>query len=194
MKYHWRVLQLLPGAERPSYAGLRVEVLERADGELLIRYQGEDVDFQEGSPPSSALWGAASGCSPGAGFQDATDGLAHGYVNGHMNEAQRERLAALEPAAEEAAEGVAAKRRGGKEKPVRHQLHRTPTPTQQASWEAVHLARRQGLSFRAIARKLGMARDTVGKHLKADSPPTKKLSVKERAKAEALAASTMAND
>ena len=32
VKYQWRVLQLLPGAERPSYAGLRVEVLERADG------------------------------------------------------------------------------------------------------------------------------------------------------------------
>ena len=35
VKYHWRVLQLLPGAERPSYAGLRVDVLERADGELM---------------------------------------------------------------------------------------------------------------------------------------------------------------
>ncbi len=41
VKYQWRVLQLLPGAERPSYAGLRVDVLERADGELMIRYQGE---------------------------------------------------------------------------------------------------------------------------------------------------------
>ena len=29
------------------------------------------------------------------------------------------------------------RRRGGKAKPVRHQLHRTPTPTQQARWEAV---------------------------------------------------------
>ena len=48
VKYQWRVLQLLPGAERPSYAGLRVEVLERADGELLIRYHGEAVDFQRG--------------------------------------------------------------------------------------------------------------------------------------------------
>ena len=63
VKYHWRVLQLLPGSERPSYAGLRVDVLERADGELLIRYHGEAVDFQEGPPPSSALWGAASACS-----------------------------------------------------------------------------------------------------------------------------------
>ena len=51
VKYHWRVLQLLPGAERPSYAGLRVDVLERADGELMIRYQGEAVDYQEGPPP-----------------------------------------------------------------------------------------------------------------------------------------------
>ena len=66
VKYHWRVLQLLPGAERPSYAGLRVDVLERADGELMIRYQGEAVDYQEGPPPSSALWGAAGACSPPA--------------------------------------------------------------------------------------------------------------------------------
>ncbi len=66
VKYHWRVLQLLPGAERPSYAGVRMDVLERADGELMIRYQGEAVDYQEGPPPFSALWGAASACSPPA--------------------------------------------------------------------------------------------------------------------------------
>ena len=29
VNYHWRVLQLLPGMDRPSYAGLQVEVLER---------------------------------------------------------------------------------------------------------------------------------------------------------------------
>ena len=67
VKYHWRVLQLLPGQERPSYAGLRVDVMERADGDLMIRYQGEAVDYQEGPPPSSALWGAVSACSPGMG-------------------------------------------------------------------------------------------------------------------------------
>ena len=33
VKYNWRVLQLLPDQERTSYAGLRVEVLERPDGE-----------------------------------------------------------------------------------------------------------------------------------------------------------------
>ena len=90
VKYQWRVPQLLPGAERPSYAGLRVEVLERADGELLIRYHGEAVDFQEGPPPSSALWGAASVCTSGPELQKG----AAGVVNSHLNEAQRERLAA----------------------------------------------------------------------------------------------------
>ena len=138
VKYHWRVLQLLPGAERPSYAGLRVDVLERADGELMIRYQGEAVDYQEGPPPSSALWGAASACSPGPEQQEG----AAGVVNSHLNEAQRERLAALESSEssdnnEANDEDVATRVRGGKRKPVRHQLRRTPTETQQARWEAV---------------------------------------------------------
>ncbi|MCY4554786.1 MAG: hypothetical protein OXF79_00040 [Chloroflexi bacterium] len=53
----WRVLQLLPGAERPSYTGLQVEVLERADGELMIKYQGEIVEFQEGDPPALPITG-----------------------------------------------------------------------------------------------------------------------------------------
>ena len=135
VKYQWRVLQLLPGAERPSYAGLRVEVLERADGELMLRYQGKAVDNQEGPPPSSALWGADTGCSPDPEFQKVADGVA----GSHLDEAQRERMATLESSAEEAA-----KRPGGKAKPVRHQLHRTPTPTQQTHWEAVQQARVQG--------------------------------------------------
>ena len=106
-------------------------------------------------------------------------------ADSHLNAAQRERLSTLESAAKKAAEG-----RAGKGKPVHHQLHRTPTATQQARWEAVQQAKQQGLSLRAIAKNLGMARDTrdtVGKYLKAESPPTKKLSAKERAKAQALA-------
>ena len=47
----------------------------------------------------------------------------------------------------------------------------------------------QGFSLRAIARNLDMAKNTMGKYLKAEGPPTKKLSAKERAKAETLAAS-----
>ena len=169
-----------------------MEVLERADGELMLRYHGEAVDFQEGPPPSSALWGAATGCSPDPELQEVADGTA----SSHLNEAQRERLATLESSDQDEVnvKGKGAKRRGGKAKPVRHQLHRTPTSTQQARWEAVQQAREQGLSLRAISRNLGMARDTVGKYLKADSPPTKKFSAKEFAKAEALAASSTAAD
>ena len=92
VKYHWRVMQLLPGAERPSYAGLRVDVLERANGELMIRYQGEPIDYQEGPPPSSAVWGVASACSPGPEHQEGADGVA----GSHLDTPQRERLAALE--------------------------------------------------------------------------------------------------
>ena len=110
-------------------------------------------------------------------------------VNNHLDMAQRERLSILELAVEEEAQ-----RRGRKGKPVRHKLHRTPTPTQEARWEAVQLAREQGLSLRAIARNLGMAKNTAKKYAEADTPPTKKLSTKERAKAEALAVSLMAAD
>ena len=82
--------------------------------------------------------------------------------------------------------GVAVKGGRGKGTPVRHSLHRTPTPTQQARWEAVQQAREKGLSLRAIARKLGMSRVATRKYAVAESPPTKLLSAKERAKAEAL--------
>ena len=46
VKYQWRVLQLLPEKDRTSYAGLQVKVLERADGQLMIRYQREAADDQ----------------------------------------------------------------------------------------------------------------------------------------------------
>ena len=190
--YNWRVLQLLLGAERPSYAGLQVEVLERADGELLIRYQGEIVDFQEGEPPASARWGEGTGRAP---LPDEPQ-PASGPASSHLDEDQRKLLAALDSSVEKRAKARKAtgKGRAGKEKPVRHQLHRKPTPTQQARWEAVQQAKSRGLSLRAIARELGMAKNTVGKYLKADSPPTKLLSAKERAKAEGLAQVQMAAD
>ena len=187
VKYQWRVVQLLSGEERPSYAGLRVEVLERADGELMTRYQGEVVDFQEGPPPSSALWGAGSGCSSDPELEKVADGVA----SRHLNQAQQALLTTLEPDEDDNGnvEGVATSRRDGREKPPRHQSHRTPTATQQALWEAVQLAWEQGLSLRAITRNLGMAKSTAKRYAVAGSPPTKKLSARERTKVEGMAAS-----
>ena len=192
VKYQWRILQLLPEAERPSYAGLRVDVLERADGELMIRYQGQAVDFQEGPPPTSALWGQGTGHSPSAEGRDTGGEQAAS----HLDEDQRKLLAALESPVEKRAsvKSAAVKGRTGQAKPLRHQLHRMPTATQKARWEAVQKARKQGLSLRAISRTLGIAKNTVKKYMSAESPPTKKLSAKERAKAEALTASPMTTD
>ena len=126
---------MLPEAERPSYAGLRVEVLERADGDLLLRYQRETVDFQEGPPPSSALWAAGSDCSSDPEREKVADGVAIS----HLNQAQQALLTTLASADEDDAnvDGAVTRRRGGKEKPLHHQLHRTPTAIQQACWEAV---------------------------------------------------------
>ena len=150
VKYHWRVLQLLPGMERPSYAGLQVEVLERADGELMIRYHGETVDFQESSQPLSSLWGEVDPRSLDSEPQQVADGKA----NGHLNQAQLELLAALESSheAKVKVKNVSTKGNAGKGKPARHQLHRNPTQSQQARWEAVQQAKSQGISLRAIAR------------------------------------------
>ena len=122
VKYQWRILQLLPEAERPSYAGLRVDVLEQADGELMIRYQGQAVDFQEGPPPSSALWGEGTGHSPSA----EGGGTGGEQAASHLDEDQRKLLAALESPVEKRAsvKGAAVKGRTGEAKPLRHQLHR----------------------------------------------------------------------
>ncbi len=177
--YQWRVLQLLPGAERPSYAGLQVEVLERADGELMIKYQGETVEFQEGDPPASALWGEGTGRSS----TPEKSGAADDQTGSHLDETQQKLLADLESSVEKRTKTKAAASKG---KPLRHQLHRTPTATQQARWEAVHQAKSRGLSVRAIVRELGMSRVATRKYALAESPPTKLLSAKERAKAEAL--------
>ena len=59
VKYHWRVLQLLPDRERPSYAGLRVEVLERPDSELIVPVPGP-YGSHAGTP---AAHGRTVGCS-----------------------------------------------------------------------------------------------------------------------------------
>ena len=65
VKYHWRVLQLLPDRERPSYAGLRVEVLELPNGKLIVQYQGHTVATQEPPPRMGALWASVTAWSPG---------------------------------------------------------------------------------------------------------------------------------
>ncbi len=55
VRYHGRTLQLYPTLERPSYAGVRVEVQERLDGSLLVRHQGKLLTPQEAPPLATEL-------------------------------------------------------------------------------------------------------------------------------------------
>ncbi len=48
--------------------------------------------------------------------------------------------------------------------------------------------------MRVIVREMGMSLVAAGKYADAESPPTKKLRAKERAKGEVLAASLSASD
>lgn len=55
VKYGWRTLQLLPGTERTSYAGARVEVMERPDGELAVYFHGLAIANQLAPPRAGRL-------------------------------------------------------------------------------------------------------------------------------------------
>ncbi len=55
VQYHGRTLQLYPAPERPSYAGVRVEVQERLDGRLLVRHKDQILIPQEAPPLAAEL-------------------------------------------------------------------------------------------------------------------------------------------
>ena len=46
VRYRWQVIQLLPSEERPSYAGVRVEVFEHTDGRLQVAFADGIVPSQ----------------------------------------------------------------------------------------------------------------------------------------------------
>jgi len=144
VKYNWRTLQLLPGDDRLSYAGIVVEVRERLGGELSVVYQGRDIPTQEVPPCRSVL----------------RDG--NGNQVRHLSpEGARftERVVALLPSAEDSGT------------PLTVPKNRRPTPRMQAYRDAVQEAKNRGLSLRAIARELGISRITVTKYAKATNPP-----------------------
>lgn len=65
LEYNWRILQWLPDLERASCAGLRLEVLERPDGQLIVRYEDRPADTQAPPPRTGALWAGLTAWSPG---------------------------------------------------------------------------------------------------------------------------------
>jgi len=140
VKYQWRTLQLLPGAERKSYAGKSVEVWERLDGELTVLYKAHEIETQEAPPRASVV-------RDSGGKDDYKDRARF-----------MKQVEACLPSV----------RKDPKQKVIEP---RRPTPRMQAYWEAIHAAKRRGLTQREIAGELGISRSTVMRYVKLDKPP-----------------------
>ena len=101
----------------------------------------------------------------------------------HISRSQQERLAVLEPAGIDEARVKTAAGKDAVSK-ASNSWERTPTPTHVVRWKAIQQARLKGLYLRAIARELGVARDTARQYPYSGQPPTKKLSAQETRQAE----------
>ena len=159
VKYRWRTLQLLPGRERTSYAGTKVEVLERPGGELSVLHQGETIRSREAPPRAGVLRAARSELARNPDHERIASGLGSGGAP------RRLPVAPAVPAVEGAPNGAAVKPEPGSK-----QL-RPPTPRQLARWKAIQQAQLQGLSMRATARLLGISRVTVSSYVRANGVP-----------------------
>ena len=130
-----------------------------------------------------ALWASVTAWSPGPELKRIVSSVG----DHHISRSQQRRLAALEPVRidEASVKAVGGKDAAEKDTPEKdtpekdtpekdtasqasNPRGRTPTPTQLARWKAIQQARLKGLSPRAIARELGIARDTVRKYAHAE--------------------------
>ncbi len=160
VKYQWRTLQLLPAQDRPSYAGVKVEVLERSDGQLMVQYGEAVIPHQEAPPKAGALRAAQGAQAPTPELAQVVRNL-----NQHsLTRKQLQRLAALGAPADQPADD--------EHEPTPYTPPpRQATPRKHALWKAVHHAKLQGVSLRGIARELGISRNTVRKYVELAAPP-----------------------
>ena len=75
VRYRWRTLQLLPGTDRPTYAGAVVDVLEGLDDSLAVQHEGRDIPSQEAPPRPSVLRGFAGRTTHSPIIHQPTNGL-----------------------------------------------------------------------------------------------------------------------
>ena len=154
VKYRWRTLQLLPGTDRPSYAGAVVDALEGLDGQLAVQREGQIITTREAPQRPNILRNFTR--------KTAHTPTPHLDSNG-LGRRWADKLAQLD---------VEVPRDGaGRVRKAVTPSRRKPTPLQTARWRAVRKAKRKGLSIRGVARELGIHRDTVRKYMDAESPP-----------------------
>ncbi len=162
VRFKLHTLQLLPGPERPSYAGVVVEVLEGLDGQLRVRHDGRIIAALE-APSSPVFLRNGHGCS--APVSVPTSG-AHG-----LGERWTATLKPLDSRVEnEKDQGDNNNSSAAAGNPKATSPHK-PTFLQRERWKAIQKARRKGMSLRAIERELGIHRSTIKKYLDAEGPP-----------------------
>ena len=165
VRFQLHTLQLLPGAERPSYAGAAVEVLEGLDGRLSVRHEGRILPAQEAPPSPVFLRNGHGRSKPVSVPPSGAHGLGERWT------------ATLEPldsrAEEEKVQGAITDSAGTAGKAKTPSL-RKPTFLQRERWKAIQKARRKGMSLRAIKRQLGIHRSTIKKYLGSEGPPTRR--------------------
>ena len=152
VKYHWRTLQLLPSPQRPSYAGAKVEVLERPHGDLAVRHQGETIPSRLAPPRSGVLRERRSELALDPALERIASGLG---PSGGPPRPQAHPATTNGTIVNAAAPTVL----------------RSPTASQAARWKAIQQALLQGLSMRATARLLGISRNTIRRYVRAGGPP-----------------------
>ena len=160
VKYQLRTLQLLPDQDRPSYAGVKVEVLERSDGRLMVQYGGEVIPHQKAPPKAGALRAAQGALAPTPELAQVVRNLSqHG-----LTRKQLQRLAALGAPVGQLVDD--------QNEPISNTPPpREATPRKQALWKAAQHAKLQGVPLRCIARQLGISRNTVRKYVDLPAPP-----------------------
>ena len=55
IRFQWRILQLPSSEEQPSYAGVKVEVLEPPDGSLRLQHEGKTIPAKQAPKSPGAL-------------------------------------------------------------------------------------------------------------------------------------------
>ena len=164
VRFQLHTLQLLPGRELPSYAGAVVEVLERLDGQLMVRHEGSIIATQE-APPSPVLLRNGHGRSGSVPVPPSS-------VNG-LGERWIETLEPLHSRSEDENDpSMIIDDVATAGKPAATSA-RKPTFLRKERWKAIQKARHKGMSLRAIERKLGIHRGTINKYLDAEGPPTR---------------------
>ena len=181
VRFQLHTLQLLPGPERPSYAGAAVEVLKGLDGRLSVRHEGRILAAQE-APSSPVFIRNDHGRSAPVPIPTSGDhGLGERWIE------------TLEPPRSRSEDGndpsMMIDDVATASKPAATSA-RKPTFLQKERWKAIRKARRKGMSFRAIERELGIHRGTIKRYLDAEGPPTRRSGAGPTTSSDTIAASS----